>query len=315
MFLIDFEQGRMIPDDELKDDFATRGPTASGSRSSGSSCRTCTVDGDATASTRHAAAAHAGVRLHRRDDAVHVAPMVEQMRDPVGSMGNDSALAVLSDKPRLLYDYFKQLFAQVTNPPIDSIREEVIMSLECYIGPEKNLLDDDAEHCHRLRSPHPILTNEEVARSRRSTSAAGAASSSTSPWPAARAPRPRAALDRISPEAERPSTRATAHRADRPRDQATTASRSARCWPPARAPPPGRDREAHPRRHRRRNRRGARGAPHCLLIGYGADAINPYLAFEALWQERRDGMLDADASDDDKIVSGYRKASPRACSR
>ena len=58
-------------------------------------------------------------------------------------MGNDSALAVLSDQPRMLYDYFKQLFAQVTNPPIDSIREEVIMSLECYIGPERNLLDDD----------------------------------------------------------------------------------------------------------------------------------------------------------------------------
>jgi glutamate synthase (NADPH) large chain len=63
-------------------------------------------------------------------------PMVAELRDPVGSMGNDSALACLSDKPRMLYDYFKQLFAQVTNPPIDSIREEVIMSLECYIGPE-----------------------------------------------------------------------------------------------------------------------------------------------------------------------------------
>ncbi len=71
-------------------------------------------------------------------------PLVEQLRDPVGSMGNDSALACLSDKPRMIYDYFKQLFAQVTNPAIDSIREEVIMSLECYIGPEHNLLTHDA---------------------------------------------------------------------------------------------------------------------------------------------------------------------------
>src|SRR5947207_15350372 len=89
-------------------------------------------------------------------------PMVREHRDPVGSMGNDSTLAVLSDKPRMIYDYFKQLFAQVTNPPIDSIREEVIMSLECYVGPERNLLDITEQHAHRLLLPHPILTNEEL---------------------------------------------------------------------------------------------------------------------------------------------------------
>ena len=90
-------------------------------------------------------------------------PLVDQLRDPVGSMGNDSTLACLSDKPRMLYDYFKQLFAQVTNPPIDSIREEIIMSLECYIGPEPNFLEITRKHAHRLRLRHPILTNEELA--------------------------------------------------------------------------------------------------------------------------------------------------------
>ncbi len=90
-------------------------------------------------------------------------PLVRELRDPVGSMGNDSALAVLSDQPRMLYDYFKQLFAQVTNPPIDSIREEIIMSLECYIGPEGNLLETLPEHAKRLRLKHPILTNEDMA--------------------------------------------------------------------------------------------------------------------------------------------------------
>ena len=89
--------------------------------------------------------------------------LVREKRDPVGSMGNDAALACLSDEPRMLYDYFRQLFAQVTNPAIDSIREEVIMSLECYIGPEQNLLETTEEHAHRLRIPHPILTNEELA--------------------------------------------------------------------------------------------------------------------------------------------------------
>src|SRR5690606_2335304 len=89
-------------------------------------------------------------------------PLVKELRDPVGSMGNDSVLACLSDKPRMLYDYFKQLFAQVTNPPIDSIREEIIMSLECYIGPEANLLETSERQAHRLRLRHPILTNEEL---------------------------------------------------------------------------------------------------------------------------------------------------------
>ncbi|GIS90247.1 MAG: hypothetical protein CM1200mP20_02880 [Pseudomonadota bacterium] len=79
-------------------------------------------------------------------------PLITEKRDPVGSMGNDSALACLTDQPRMLYDYFKQLFAQVTNPAIDSIREEVVMALECYVGPEHNLLDTTEQHCHRLSS-------------------------------------------------------------------------------------------------------------------------------------------------------------------
>ena len=84
-------------------------------------------------------------------------PLVNVKKDPIGSMGDDAALACLSDQPRMLYDYFKQLFAQVTNPAIDSIREEVIMSLECYIGPEGNLLDTTEEQCHRLSCrPHDM---------------------------------------------------------------------------------------------------------------------------------------------------------------
>ena len=90
-------------------------------------------------------------------------PMAVGSKEPLGSMGNDTPLACLSDQPRLLYDYFKQLFAQVTNPPIDSTREEIIMSLECYIGPEGNLLVTTEQQCHRLHVPHPILTNEQLA--------------------------------------------------------------------------------------------------------------------------------------------------------
>ncbi len=77
-------------------------------------------------------------------------------------MGNDAPVTVLSQKPQLLYNYFKQLFAQVTNPAIDPIREELVMSLDSYIGPEKNLLEETPLHCHKVRIENPILTNEEL---------------------------------------------------------------------------------------------------------------------------------------------------------
>ena len=91
-----------------------------------------------------------------------IKPMVQNAQEPIGSMGNDAALAVLSDKPQLLYNYFKQLFAQVTNPPIDPYRESLVMSLMSFIGREKNLLEESPEHCRQLKLPHPILTNEDM---------------------------------------------------------------------------------------------------------------------------------------------------------
>jgi hypothetical protein len=90
-------------------------------------------------------------------------PMALGGKEALGSMGNDAALAVLSEKPRQVNDYFKQLFAQVTNPPIDPIREEIVMSLVCPVGPEGNLLaDPSAEHCKRLVIRHPVLSLEEM---------------------------------------------------------------------------------------------------------------------------------------------------------
>jgi glutamate synthase domain-containing protein 2/glutamate synthase domain-containing protein 1/glutamate synthase domain-containing protein 3 len=106
----------------------------------------------------------------REDLKVIIKPMSENAIEPTGSMGNDTPLAVLSKKPQLLYNYFKQLFAQVTNPAIDSIREEVVMSLECFMGGRKNLLDETAEHCKKLHLTQPILTNEELERIRRNNS-------------------------------------------------------------------------------------------------------------------------------------------------
>ena len=95
-----------------------------------------------------------------------IAPMASKGEEPVGSMGTDAALAVLSNRPRLLYDYFKQLFAQVTNPPLDGIREELVTQISTTIGPEANLLQPGPESCKRIRIPSPLLTNAELARIR-----------------------------------------------------------------------------------------------------------------------------------------------------
>ena len=90
--------------------------------------------------------------------------------EPVGSMGTDVPLACLSDRPQSLFNYFKQLFAQVTNPPIDPIREELVMSLISYIGTERNILDEAPDNCHTLKLPHPLLTNRDLEKLRRVSS-------------------------------------------------------------------------------------------------------------------------------------------------
>lgn len=102
----------------------------------------------------------------REDFKVLIKPMMETAQEPVGSMGNDTPHAVLSRKPQMLYSYFKQLFAQVTNPAIDSIREELVMSLTTYLGPEKNLLEESPQNCHRLLVKEPILTCQDLEKIR-----------------------------------------------------------------------------------------------------------------------------------------------------
>ena len=163
IFLIDFEAGRMIPDEEIKSEWSRQRPYGEWlERQRVELSDLPAVDPTGfdkkTLLPRMQAFGYTAETMQ-----FMLLPLVTELRDPLGSMGNDSALAVMSDKPRMLYDYFKQLFAQVTNPAIDSIREEVIMALECAVGPEGNLLEATEEHAHRLRVPHPILSNDELA--------------------------------------------------------------------------------------------------------------------------------------------------------
>ncbi len=312
MFLIDFEQGRMIPDDELKLGIAERRPYGDWLKEQKLELADLPRQGETQgfdADTLLARMQAFGYTTETMQFMLR--PMIEQKRDPVGSMGNDSALAVLSDQPRLVYDYFKQLFAQVTNPPIDSIREEVIMALECYIGPEGNLLSSTPEHAHRLRVPHPILTNEEVAALRSIDTRGWRTKVIDITWPRSEGTDGlRPALERIRSEAEEAVDAGyslivltdRAADADRIPVSALLATGAV---------------HHHLVGSEKRTRVGvvvetgeAREVHHhCCLIGYGADAINPYLAFEALSEERRRGALDAKRfPDDESIVAGYRKA-------
>jgi len=170
MLLIDLEQGRIIEDDELKADLATAEPYAEWLHQAQYKLA------DITDIVPELAAipAEEGTLLQRQqafgytqeDVTRFLEPMAVDADDPIGSMGTDTPIAVLSDRARLLYDYFKQNFAQVTNPPIDPIREELVMSLTSMIGPRPNLLGRDAGTHKRLEVDQPILTNEDLAKIR-----------------------------------------------------------------------------------------------------------------------------------------------------
>jgi glutamate synthase (NADPH/NADH) large chain len=311
MFLLDFEQGRLIGDDELKEGFAS-------SRPFGEWIKNQKIEFADLHTEEEPHGFEPETLLHRMRTFGYTTetmqfmllPLVEELRDPVDSMGNDSALACLSDKPRMIYDYFKQLFAQVTNPAIDSIREEIVMSLECYIGPEGNLLEQTEQHAHRLHIPHPILTNEEMAALRHIDHKGWQSRVIDITFPKAEGHEGlKRALDRLRVEA----TQAIA-------DGCSLIILSDRAVGPDRVPVStllaSGEVHHHLVRTSERTKIGivvetgeAREVHHhCMLIGYGVDAINPYLAFEALFQAQRDGLLPSEKYTDDKIVECYRKA-------
>jgi glutamate synthase (NADPH/NADH) large chain len=171
MLLVDLERGRLVPDKEIKAQLSGRQPY-----------RQWLDENQVTLESlpepsRMQAADHGTVVTRQRcfgytdeDLRLLISPMASEGLEAVGSMGIDAPLACLSDKPQSLFHYFKQLFAQVTNPPIDPIREELVMSLTSYIGVEGNILSEVPQNCHTLKMPHPILTNRELEKLRRVSS-------------------------------------------------------------------------------------------------------------------------------------------------
>ena len=164
MFLVDTNLGRIVADDEIKEALAAQQPY-------GEWLHAGLVHLDDLPQRDFLTPQHSSVVKHQRvfgytteELKVLIAPMARTGAEPLGSMGTDTPVAVLSDRPRLLFDYFQQLFAQVTNPPLDAIREELVTSMGKAVGPEANLLHPGPASCRQVVLPQPILTNEELAK-------------------------------------------------------------------------------------------------------------------------------------------------------
>jgi glutamate synthase (NADPH) large chain len=309
IFLVDTAQGRIVDDEEIKRELAAEQPYHEWLHEH-------LVDiEDLPEAPYLPEPDHATVVRRQQafgytheDLRIILAPMAKDAEEPIGSMGTDTALAVLSNRPRLLYDYFKQLFAQVTNPPLDAIREELVTSMESTIGPEGNLLDPRPESCRQIKIKYPVISNEEVAKLRHIDR--DGFKTLTLPMlydPADDGPGLERAMDDLCRRAS-----------DAVKAGYTIIILSDRGVSEALAPIPSLLATAgvhhHLVREGTRTRCAlvlesgdAREVHHCaLLLGYGAGVVNPYLAFETLDDMIRQGLLVGVSHE--KAVRNYIKA-------
>jgi glutamate synthase (NADPH/NADH) large chain/glutamate synthase (ferredoxin) len=303
IFLCDLEQGRIVEDEEVKREISTRRPYRQWIEEQRVHFDDLpdahvTLTGVQPGYTRRLAFGYT-----QEDLRVLIAPMASTGSEPIGSMGNDGALAVLSDQRPPLFSYFKQLFAQVTNPPIDPIREEVVMSLASAIGPEGNLLEEDPRHAHQLVMKQPILRNLELEKLKQAGHDIFATQTLDITWPAEEGP------DGMS--------RRLADLCDEAYQALESGVNvlilSDRRMGPERAPIPSLLAVAAVHHHlvRAGNRLQCSlvlesGEPRevhhmATLIGYGCGAINPYLLFdtvdELVADGRVPGVTDADEAE------------------
>ena len=236
-------------------------------------------------------------------------PMAADSKEALGSMGNDAPLACLAQQPRLLYEYFRQLFAQVTNPPIDPIREAIVMSLECYVGPQGNLLEMNASQCHRLMLPSPILSIPEF-------NALKSMTTLHSDWTVR-------TIDLTFPKTE--GIDGYMNALDRICEQVTEGIQSNdrililsdRATCADRLPVSALLATGMVHHHMVRNKwrsqaalfvetAEAREVHHmCVLVGYGADAICPYLAMECILKMNREKLIRKPLSNE-KAIENYK---------
>jgi glutamate synthase domain-containing protein 2/glutamate synthase domain-containing protein 1/glutamate synthase domain-containing protein 3 len=168
MLLVDLQQNRIVPDNEIKAKVSRQQPYRRWVKDNRIELRGLFTPSEIPSEPAERLLARQQAFGYSEEELrMVISPMASRGQEAVGAMGNDAALAVLSDRPQLLFAYFKQLFAQVTNPPIDPLREELVMSLMNFAGPERNLLAETPEHVRRLKLPHPILAVEDLMRLRK----------------------------------------------------------------------------------------------------------------------------------------------------
>ena len=295
MFLVDTEAGRIIEDDELKDSLAAQKPWGSWLENGRINLRDLPE-------REHIVHTAASVTRRQRtfgyteeEVRILIAPMASAGAEPIGAMGTDTPIAVLSDRPRLLFDYFTQQFAQVTNPPLDSIREEVVTSMKLALGPELNLLDATPEHAYQIVLDFPVIDNDELAKIQHIDASPGSRTTTTirglyrfDEGPDAMADRLAAMCAEVDDAIEHGAKYLVLSDRESNKDLAPIPSLLMLST-------------IHHHLIRRENRLkvgiiveagDVREVHHvALLIGYGASAINPYLAMETAEELVRSGVL------------------------
>ncbi|OGR83138.1 MAG: glutamate synthase subunit alpha [Elusimicrobia bacterium RIFCSPHIGHO2_01_FULL_64_10] len=310
MFLVDTAKGRIVADEEIKMEIASRRPYAEWLNANLTPLDSLPKSGSLPGPLGDEEL----TRLQKlygytlEDLRILLAPMSLNGQEPVGSMGIDTPLAVLSGKPQVLFNYFKQLFAQVTNPPVDSLREDMVMSVETTLGSERNLFDETPEHCRLIHLESPTLSDDQLGRLRECAANGIRSKTVSTLFTAAEGERGmKAAIERCRSEASRAVD-----------DGFQILILSDRGAGPASAAVPSLLAVSAVHHHLIRNGKRTRagivvesGEPRevmhfALLMGYGAGAWNPYLAYESIRKMIRDGILKG--VDEETALEHYRKA-------
>ncbi|MEX0994795.1 MAG: glutamate synthase large subunit, partial [Balneolaceae bacterium] len=311
MLLIDTEKGRIISDEEIKDKIATEHPYGEWLEENLVNFDKVTekLEYPAPQINHEEVVQRQKVYGYTYEDLrVNVGPMAENMLQPVGAMGNDAPIAVLSNQPQLLYNYFKQLFAQVTNPPIDPIREELITSTETILGSQSNILQPTPESCRQIELTSPVLTNEEMGQLRDLRLSGFKSKTIPILFQAGSGGKGlEKALDRLF------------EAADKAIDEGVNILiLSDKDFDQNRIPIPALLAVAGLHHHLIRS--GTRtkvgivlesGEPRethhfCTLLGYGVDAVNPFMAYESLYDMICEGLIEE--MEYKRAVKGFNKA-------
>ncbi|GMM37972.1 glutamate synthase (NADH) [Saccharomycopsis crataegensis] len=322
MLLVDTEEGRIVDDHELKQKVATRFDFKSWLVAhlitmedlvSKLSARDISIT-DSTSAIDFGKSITSDARLKCFNYTFEqlgllLVPMATGGKEPLGSMGNDGPLACLADQPRLMYEYFRELFAQVTNPPIDPIRESIVMSLECYVGPQGNILEMTAGQTNRLHLKSPILTLPQFS----------AIQNIHNVYPKWKAH----TIDITFPKSD--GLLGYAHALDKICqaasdaivDSASVLVLSDRATSASRVPISALVACGAVHHHLVRQKQRSKVAiiiesaevkevhHMCVLLGYGADAINPYLAIETLLRMNHQGLIREENISDEKLIDNY----------